>query len=122
MLTESDLAQCHGTEHYYRHSLLKSFVYTDGVKLMADNAGAYWLIDAIASYQPEPRFHTEELKHFQLWELEVEGSTAVLTCKADSDRAPVVTQDILFTDFPFSIKLYVEPCEDLMVLLLTSEH
>ena len=45
-LTESELNQFIGTEHYYRHLL--GFNYTDGVKFMAERGKAYWLIDAIA--------------------------------------------------------------------------
>jgi len=47
-LTEADLAQFTGSEQLYRHSLVKRFCYTDGVKYIAERAGAYWLIDEIA--------------------------------------------------------------------------
>lgn len=45
-----DLSPFTGTEHWYKH-WLGGLLYTDGVKYVADQAGAYWLIDAIASYQ-----------------------------------------------------------------------
>jgi len=38
-----------GTENYYQHS--SRLVYTDGVKHLVENAGAYWLLDIISSYQ-----------------------------------------------------------------------
>jgi len=116
MLKESDLFGFTGTEHLYMH-FTRLLHYTDGIKFMAEEAGAYWLIDAIASYQPQ--FKTNEgLQEFQLWNLDVAEKTAVLTMREDSGEKPKVSQRISFTDFPFSIKLYVENG----VLLLPSEH
>lgn len=45
---QHELRQFTGTESWYRHSLSK-LVYTDGVKHFADVAGAYWVIDLIAT-------------------------------------------------------------------------
>ena len=45
------LAHFIGTEHYYR--LTPSAVLTDGTKYLAEAAGAFWLMDAIASYLPQ---------------------------------------------------------------------
>ena len=58
-LTEGDLAQFIGTSQYYRHNL--GLLYTDGVKYVADRGGAYWLIDAIASWQIDPRIRNDEM-------------------------------------------------------------
>lgn len=44
----SMLSQFSGTEHYYR--LNRRCLITDGAKYLADEAGAYWLLDAAASY------------------------------------------------------------------------
>jgi hypothetical protein len=59
---KTGLAYCTGTTQYYKHWL--GLRYTDGVKYIADQAGAYWLIDLIASYQPKMRMHD-----FQVWAL-----------------------------------------------------
>lgn len=40
---ENELAQCIGTEQYWRMPVPK-LIYTDGVKLFAEKAGAYWLL------------------------------------------------------------------------------
>lgn len=42
------MAQCYGTEHYYREMLL-SYLYTDGVKTFAMNAGngAFWFLQEV---------------------------------------------------------------------------
>ena len=95
----------------------KKLKYTDGVKFVAEKYGAYWLIDAIASYQP---VKGTDMTDFQLWELKVDSmrSMATLTCRADSDQRASISQKIEYTDFPESITLYVEGG----VLLLPNEH
>ncbi|MEG3935734.1 MULTISPECIES: DUF6876 family protein [unclassified Microcoleus] len=125
-----------GTEQYFKHWL--GIQYTDGVKYLADNAQAYWLIDAIASHQPRAR-RIHSLTEFQLWFLHVgnahefikprslRGGTpspndAVLTCWEDSPTAetkPAIIQQIPMTDFPLTdIKLFLQD----KVLLLPSEN
>lgn len=46
---ENKMAYCYGTEQYYR-SVLLPFLYTDGVKTFAENAGggAYWFLSECA--------------------------------------------------------------------------
>ena len=108
-----DLNQFTGSEFIYKHWSGR-LQYTDGIRYLAGEAKAYWLIDAIASYQ-DGKLPDD----FQLWELIVQNDKAVLTCRADSNLPALVTQNIEFTDFPLqSIKLYVESG----VLLLPSEH
>ena len=47
-LSEADLRQfAGGTEHYYRHGLNRNIMFADGAKYVADEAGAYWLLDLI---------------------------------------------------------------------------
>ena len=49
-----DLRQFTGTTQWHRWSKLTELVCTDGAKYLADEAGAYWLLDAIASHQSAP--------------------------------------------------------------------
>jgi hypothetical protein len=42
-LTTADLSHFTGTNQYYRHWAMR-LVYTDGVKYIADDADAYWLL------------------------------------------------------------------------------
>jgi len=115
---EAALAQCWCTDNYYVHPFGR-LRYTDGVKIMAETGAAYWLIDAIASYQGDKRLRSRRMQEFQLWELSVKNGAAVLTCRPDSDEEPAVTQEIEYTDFPLDyMKLFVEGG----VLLLPSEH
>lgn len=126
MLSKSVLAQFTGTENYTRWSpLFPSVVMTDGAMYVAGNGGshgAYWLMDAIASYQPG-------LKHLdmQFWKLRVcvEDRTALLTCVADTGLPPVVRQEIEYTDFDLpEIDLWVAPMGEgkHLVIMLPSEY
>jgi len=81
-LTEADLNQFTGSENWYRHGINRDVLFTDGAKHVADEGGAYWLLDAIAIAQRyEKKVATEE---FQVW-----------TLKVREDRTAS-----LFTDFP----------------------
>lgn len=119
-LQASDLSQFTGSETFYRH-WTRRLIYTDGVKYLADEAGAFWLIDAVASYQLDKRIaENESLVAFQLWELKVkEDKSAVLTMRADSGQPAIITQELEYTDFPLeTVKLFV--CSG--TLLLPSEY
>jgi hypothetical protein len=102
--TAEELAWFTGTANWYRHPLAKSVLYTDGVKFIAERAGAYWLIDEIALSQiSEPALNAEE---FQLWTLLVDGTAAILRCDDGNDRK-LLEKRIDYTDFPEpGIKLY----------------
>jgi hypothetical protein len=90
-----------GSETWYRH--ITGALYTEGVQYLAENAGAYWLIDEIMFRQRFRRVRSEE---FQVWILKVTGRTALLTCE-DGNGNEVHTKRIEFTDFPLAeIKLY----------------
>lgn len=119
-------AQFCGTEAYTRLSPLHGrLLCTDGVVWLAENADAFWLIDAIASHQPRC-MKDEPLREIQFWTLKVAANkSAVLSCKRDEGDI-AFTQKIKFTDFPLKeVELWVEaglvgvPC---MVCLLPSEH
>ncbi|HYH63535.1 MAG TPA: hypothetical protein VD866_02450 [Urbifossiella sp.] len=77
---------------------LKQFVVTAGVQWMADQAGAHWLVDAIASHQPNPKARAEE---FQVWTLKVNPDrSALLTMTDGNTDMPIIQQRIEWTDYP----------------------
>jgi hypothetical protein len=125
-LTTADLEQFSGTEKYYRSNFYP-FVYTEGVQYMAEHGGAYWLLDAIASWQVEEKIKGDkELGSIQFWKLTVNAdSNAVLVCERDLDDV-VVEQKIPHTDFPLkNIKLYLTKMafgREHAVMLLPSEY
>lgn len=103
-LTESDLTQFTGTERWYRHPLMRDVLFTDGAKYVAEAGGAWWLLDAIASWQLDPKVKAEEFQH---WVLKVADERASLICD-DGNGREVCRQEIEYTDFPLAeIRLYV---------------
>ena len=112
----TQLSQFIGTEGYWRIS--PSAVLTDGAKYLADGAGAYWLMDAIASYLPQ--FTGKE--DFIVAKLVRTGSEAQLTLDDGNGRV-LDQQHIPYTDFPLtSIQLYACWGGEFWVLMLCSEY
>jgi hypothetical protein len=116
-LTSADLLQFTGSEQWHRHAIVRDVLFTDGAKYIADQAGAYWLLDEIALTQ---RFEkTVAGEEFQLWKLKVDPDhTATLTCEDGNGKA-VYSKAIKHTDFPLpEIALYSTN----NVILLPSEN
>ena len=110
---ENELNQFHGTQRYYKD--FDGFLFTDGIKYLADRAGCYWLIDLVGSYQPDLKGVT-----FQLWEVEVvDGILAVVTMREDIDNPVLIRQHVPFTDFP--LEKFSFYCVD-KVMMLKSEY
>jgi len=118
-----NMAHSIGTTKYIKH-WTNSFVFTDGVAHLREDADCHWLIDMIASYGRK--------ESFQLWELRVsEDKTAVLTMKEDTNEPLLVERKIDHTNFPLEyIKFYVqeggygteENWTSCLVLMLTNEY
>jgi len=108
-----------GTENYYRH-WLPEFVYTDGIKMMAEQFQAYWLLDIPFSYQSQPKVANEK---FQIWTITSEGNKAVIEMRPDVDQPAIIRQEIAFTTFPEGVfKMYYIDDGSYKVLLLPSEY
>jgi len=97
-LSKADLAQFTGSEQWYRHGINPKVLFTDGAKFVAEQAGAYWLLDEIAIIQPhDKRVAAEE---FQVWTLTVTAQNGgTLTCD-DGNGNVIYTKQIEYTDFP----------------------
>ena len=121
-MTPSELTQSlqgfTGTENYHKWSILfRNFVTTDGVKFLADEAGAYWLCDAIASHFPAYRDEGFVVAKF------TKKNRAWLLLLEDGNDNILASQKIGFSDFPLpEITLYVIPQDGLWVILLPSEY
>lgn len=128
-LTHADLLQFTGSLERYRHPLNPRVVYTPGVRFLAEQAGAYWLLDVVASYIGSPEMTRairadDRLAEMQFWRLSVhaEGGAEVL-CRADSDAPAAIRQEIVFTDFPLDhADIWAAFDGRLWTLYLPSEH
>jgi hypothetical protein len=104
-----ELSLFHSTTEYHKHLFpgKSPLLITDGCQYIRDKCNAYWLFDAILSYQCE-----KILKYinFQIWELKrlkVDLSWQ-LTCREDTGIKPLIRQPIEFSDFPIDyIKIWV---------------
>ncbi|MHA1482551.1 MAG: DUF6876 family protein, partial [Candidatus Heimdallarchaeaceae archaeon] len=65
---ERNLKQFRGTAEYHKHLFpgKSPILLTDGCKYIRDACKAYWLFDAILSYQSELQ---KKQVNFQVWEL-----------------------------------------------------
>lgn len=105
-----------GTEKYYR--INPCAVLTDGTKYLAEEAGAFWLMDAIASYLPQ--FTGKQ--DFVVAKLVRTDSKAQLTLDDGNGRV-LDQQHIPYTDFPLTnIQLYACWGGEFWVLMLCSEY
>lgn len=116
-LTEADLSQFTGSEKWYQHSFNRQVTFTDGAKYVADQGGAYWLLDEIVLAQRFVAHVAAEV--FQVWKLTVHSDhTAVLTCE-DGNANIVLVKPLAYTDFPLrEVTLYFTN----NVIYLPSEH
>jgi len=120
-LNHHDLAQFTGTENWYRHGLMPRLIYTDGIQHVAETAGAYWLIDLVASWQPTIR--KCERPEFQNWEMRKgSGTSATITCD-DGDGNIMAQQELEYTDFPLTeFGFYAVDDGQNLTLMLKSEY
>lgn len=112
----AELAQFTGTEQYYFNPLFRSFRYTEGVKFLAENAGAYWLLDMIFANQTDSKFSSEP---FQVWTIELLKYGAARITVSDGSEQKLKSFKLVYTDFPlesFTIWLVDN------VLMLRSEY
>jgi hypothetical protein len=86
------------------------------VQDLAEQAGAYWLIDLIASWMLAPIVQTEE---FVVWKLSVKPDHTALAVAEDGNGNELARQEIEYSDFPLEeISLYLTD----NTLLLPSEY
>ncbi len=116
------LRQFTGSGTFTRYSpLFPQVVLTEGAEYLADECGAYWLMDVIASHTPSvPKDET-----FTIAQLTVNPMNKAFFTLADDSPATKIyaNQSISYTDFPLDeIKLYVIREGDEWVILLPSEY
>ena len=130
-LTTHDLKQFTGDLQRFGSPLHRPVIWSPGVNYVAEQAGAFWLIDAIASHIKHgselkaAAKEDERLQSLQFWALEVNlgEQSAVLTCQADTGCKPAARQVIEYTDFPLEkIDIWAGYDGTHWTLYLPSEH
>ena len=117
---KTELDQFIGTSKYHKHLFpgKSPIALTDGCKYVRDELNSFWLFDSILIYQNDPRL---KKVNFQIWELQrlKKDLSWLLTCKEDTNKKPLISQSIEFSDFPIDyIKIWVIGS----VALLPSEY
>jgi len=105
-----ELRQFTGDLERFRHSLNRQVIYTPGVQHLAERAGAYWLIDVIASWIGSPDFNRAvaadaRIESLHYWTLEVADAYGIVQAVIEDTEPPFamkpfITQEIPVTDFP----------------------
>ena len=121
-----DLSQFYGTESWHRYSpvLFHNVLLTDGAKYVAEEAGAYWLMDVISSHLRAVSKAGDTFGVALLTKEGVNRPGAVFSLQDDVPATTVyATQEIEYTDFPLDeIKFYVSYDGENWVILLPSEY
>jgi hypothetical protein len=115
----ADLVGFTGSETIYINPLFK-YRYTEGMRFVAERAQAWWLLDAIASWQIKLKRRKD--LDFQVWTLRrtpAKGpNSADLVC-TDGNDGHVLTQHLDYSSFPMDeFKVYLIEG----VMLLPSEY
>ena len=92
-----ELKQFTGSDIVYRNPLFGKFVYTEGVKYLAEKAEAHWLIDYVFSNQLDKKIKAEE---FQIWKITVKDDKSAVIRVEDGNDNLVKQFKLEFTDFP----------------------
>ena len=96
-----DFGSSNGSENFYDSSLSirgQGLFYTDGVGELAENCGAYWLIDLVVSYQGNREIN---LQRFQVWDLTRVKGQKFSILATDGNKNQIASQKIPFSDFPY---------------------
>ncbi len=128
-LTKEDLRRFTGDLARYRHSPKSRVIYTPGIKYLADEGEAYWLVDIIAiwlgsSQHREAAKADGRLADMVFWTLQVHSDqTATLVGRADSGEMPAYRFVIPYTDFPLeTVDIWSAWDGENWTVYLPSEH
>lgn len=123
-----NLRQFMGGGDMFRHPLNKTLIFSEGVKYLAENAGAYWLIDIVASVLNKGKEGILGKDSFMCCKLKkTQGNAFVFTIDNGNDPTSpedgeyklYYKQEIPFSDFPLDeFKLFL--CNE--TLILPSEY
>lgn len=96
MNTQLDLSQFYGTEAYHRTNMfVPQLVHTDGVHYFANEAGAWWFLDIVAS----EHYPLMKKEGFISIKLHVNDGKADIVAE-DGDLNVLAKKHLAFTDCP----------------------
>lgn len=95
---KTELQHFTGSDQFYQNPLFRGYVYTEGVRHLAEKVGAYWLIDYVLSNQLLPSLKEQP---FQVWIIKVQPNDEAFFTVEDGNNNEIATFKIEFTDFPF---------------------
>lgn len=123
MINESDLSRFYGTESYHLYGNSLRYGLTDGALYLFKDGECFWLLDLIISVQYLKSFTEDDgLQHIQFWKLTVNSDqSCVVTCERDEGDV-VYTQNIPYTDFPFSTRVWLQKQGHQFIVMLPSEY
>jgi len=120
-----------GSDGRTRHPFNRRFIFTDGVKAVADQAGAYWLLDIVATEVAPICLHLweGEQEHMTFLHVHVAHDGAVLWLDQDTGGPRLWERRIEYTDFPEGNWVFylcmdglIDPTQDVLVALLPQEY
>ena len=108
-----------GCNEYYRHPLVRNFVYTDGVRDLADT-GCWWMVDVFATEVPAVMRANSEYNGWII--VRAKDGRATMCFEVQEDN-PLWVKRIEHTDLPDGTYLFEIGREDSSyVCCLISEH
>lgn len=117
--TALDLGQFTGSENLFAHPINPRFCYTDGIRYVAQTAGAYWLLDVLAT-----ELHLNDSDYFGVVLLVVKDGQASLEVMDDlPPNRWMLRKNIRHTDFPEGVwKFYAVWDGERITLMVPSEY
>ena len=118
-----DLNQFTGSEDFFKHSINRKLIYSEGVEYLAEQARCYWLIDLIACVLL-PHLLIKYNDSFYSIELLVTGNSAVITVDDGNDNIHI-NHKVRWTDFPITgepVKFFLCESDEYYCLMLPSEY
>jgi hypothetical protein len=119
----NELKQFCGSEQFFKHSINRKLIYTEGIQYLAKNARCYWFIDEIAVILL-PSLLKNRYDEFYSIQLLVTDCSAVITV-GDGNGNTHMKHKIEWTDFPISgipVDFYLCASGEHYCLMLTNEY
>lgn len=89
-----------GSEHAYKYKF--DYIFTDGIKFIAEETNSFWFLDVVISYKFDDYKRMKDV-YYQHWTLQrIDDTDSFLIEGRNDDMETVITQKIEFSDFPFN--------------------